>query len=1072
MLTLNYNLPLPLDTSSWPAEWAALATCQRADSQAVEIYNVALRLRVDDGSYRYRAIMGHPQLVVKFEFPEYVNIPVGAWCLYQGQRYTLRQPVNIAKQGTRHLQYTLTMTTPEALMDVWKLRCVLADNDAAVRDDRLKFSLTATPQGFLNLVVRNLREKDPSSDWQCGEAADKAEKCLSFNHNYVADALSDIATAFDTEWEVTTDAQGRSVLHIRKVEHGKDDPLPLSYGRGNGFVPGVGRTTEADGAPVGRMYVEGSDRNIDRATYGSPTLLLPKGATAVIDGATYRTSDDGTYLERSPRPSYAVKEDSYDGTEIYPSRKGEITAVAVVDADNNFYDFTDASIPAALDYNDCRLLDGTSLSVIFQDGMLAGKEFDVNYHHGTVDGKEARRFEIVPQEVDGTVMPDATFCPKAGDHYAVFGIQLPKAYLCDNDTQSGTSWDLLRAAAKALHEASEQRFTFTGQLQGLWAREHWDTVGPRLVPGGYILFSDTQFAPQGTAIRITAIKDYLNRPYEPVVELSNNVTAASVSSQLRKGESNETAIDDARREAMQFTRRSYRQAAATAQMIAQAALDRFSQGISPVTVATMSALIGDESLQFRFALRGDGDAIGTYSYHAVSHPIAYNTATGVLTANMRAAISLGDDRVFLQHYTIGGKTLTTAPDTASLALWPMTSYTSPVLNGEDKASQGYFLYARCNRTDHDEPGTFVLSPTAIKMDAEDGYWHFLTGVLTAQVDGQRAYSDLYGYTEILPGRINTDLIVSSDGRTYFDLATGEIGGVIKFLSGNGYDTLIDGGKIRTRWLDADNFTARRVEVTDADSRKAIRILPSEMAIQISNAQGVETARLDGESHTSLTDIFGTGSGSLAIGKPFPTFMGLLGTANGATSTQEAALNTTAVLTTQQSQVTASATVTLTATAPEVSGSGIAGRYQANNQASVILALYVYTYDNQQCTGEPVKRSYITQTANSGTLSGSVTVPEGYQRLMAVVTMYALGPSSSCAAAITAASASYKGDFYRSHYFANGMLLGTTADDCLLAYLGQDGHMHFTLRSNGAGLYIDPTGITYQTSKNGVLRNLN
>ena len=66
-----------------------------------------------------------------------------------------------------------------------------------------------------------------------------------------------------------------------------------------------------------------------------------------------------------------------------------------------------------------------------------------------------------------------------------------------------------------------------------------------------------------------------------------------------------------------------------------------------------------------------------------------------------------------------------------------------------------------------------------------GYYHLLVGVLNSEYDSERSYVSLYGFSEILPGRITTDKIVSSDGKTYFDLLLGEIGGNIKFIASDG-----------------------------------------------------------------------------------------------------------------------------------------------------------------------------------------------------------------------------------------------------------------------------------------------
>lgn len=55
---------------------------------------------------------------------------------------------------------------------------------------------------------------------------------------------------------------------------------------------------------------------------------------------------------------------------------------------------------------------------------------------------------------------------------------------------------------------------------------------------------------------------------------------------------------------------------------------------------------------------------------------------------------------------------------------------------------------------------------------EDGYYYFLTGLLGSQFDGARSFVTVYGFTEILPGRVTVDRIVSTDGNTYFILNKG------------------------------------------------------------------------------------------------------------------------------------------------------------------------------------------------------------------------------------------------------------------------------------------------------------
>lgn len=51
-----------------------------------------LNIQVDDSSYRYRAIKGDHNLTLYFSLAEHVEIPVGAYCVYENETYTLESP--------------------------------------------------------------------------------------------------------------------------------------------------------------------------------------------------------------------------------------------------------------------------------------------------------------------------------------------------------------------------------------------------------------------------------------------------------------------------------------------------------------------------------------------------------------------------------------------------------------------------------------------------------------------------------------------------------------------------------------------------------------------------------------------------------------------------------------------------------------------------------------------------------------------------------------------------------------------------------------------------------------------
>lgn len=703
-----------------------------------------LDVEVDDNSYRNRVIMGDHSLTLYYSLPEHVEIPVGAYCEFQGEKFTLERPENFKMKHKRLFEYTVTFEAPEAKAKIWKFRNPV--------DGRLKFSLTAKPIEHLQMFVDNMNRRD--TGWTVGDCVDGVETLIAYDHDFCIAALQKQASQFNTEYEFV----GKRVS-LKKVEYNKSAPLPLSYGRGNGFKSGVGRSNTGDTPPIEILFVQGGTDNIDPSKYGSSELRLPAGQTLAYDGEhfeneagfvkanarNYVVDESGLSIRRYDKQLSSLAEDSLDCSEIYPKRVGTVSSVAVVDAGNNFYDIIDTGIPSTLNYEEC-LIEGETMTIIFQSGMLAGREFEVKYYHEAVKNKAARRFEIVPAELDGQTMPNATFAPKAGDKYAVFKCMLPDSYIRDDETKTGASWDMFRAAVKYLFDNEEQKFTFTGELDGIWSKKDWLNIGGRIKLGGYILFSDEQFQKDGVLVRITGVKDYINKPYSPVIELSNTTVSGGVSSTLNELKSEGVVMEDLHRASIQFTKRRFRDAKETISMLEDALLENFTNSINPIAVQTMSMLVGDESLQFRFVNSKTNPV-------QVAHSITYDIEAKQLSA----------EAGIIQHMTLGIASISSAHKASEYKYWNMSAYTSGRL---DDGSKKYYLYAKVSRTA--QTGSFILSETAIKMEAVSGFYHLLVGVLNSEYDGVRSFVTLYGFSEVLPGRVTTDRVVSGDGNSFFD----------------------------------------------------------------------------------------------------------------------------------------------------------------------------------------------------------------------------------------------------------------------------------------------------------------
>lgn len=690
----------------------------------IHFNNKEIDILVDTSSYRYTALQNVGTLYLYFASEEFINIPVGAYCIYKNITYYLMNPDDFKKKSSRNFEYTLVMYDIGAILSKYKCRDIVSK--------RLKFDYTAKPHEHLQLIVDNLNMRD--SGWKVGECIEAEEKTINYNHIFCSEALPTIADTFKTEYEVDPAIK---TVHLRKVEYNKSEPLPLEYGKDKGFVPGLGRSNQDGNRPVTILYVQGGEQNIDFSKYGSKELLLPKNQRLEYEGRIYVSDADGLYIKRADTTLTDVQEDSLDCSNIYPKRVGSVSDIIVSDEEKNFYDFVDSSIPDDLNFEDC-LIEGNTMTVIFQSGMLAGKEFEVKYVH------KERKFLITPQEIDGQVMPNDIYKPNLEDKYAVFGIQLPDAYICNNSTKEGASWDMFREAAKYLYENEDPKFTFKGELDSIYSKKRWLSIGGKIKLGGYILFKDPQFIPEGIKIRITSIKEYIHRPYSPIIELSNTTTGTTVSSELNKIENNEIKTDNQYKSSIQFTKRRFRDAKETISMLNDALL-HFSGSISPISVQTMSLLVGDESLQFRFVNNKTNPV-------QVEYLVTYDSTKKVLSA----------PGGILQHMTIGINTLSSEHKASEYKFWDIEKYTSPTLT----ETVGYYLYVKANK--NGTTGSYVLSKNAIKLEGVEGYYHFLVGILNSEFEEDRSFVELFGFTEILPGRITTDRIVSSDGQNFID----------------------------------------------------------------------------------------------------------------------------------------------------------------------------------------------------------------------------------------------------------------------------------------------------------------
>ena len=680
-----------------------------------------LSLPTTENSYHEESLGAVARLVVETKSGSVLNIPLGSWCMWRGEKYVVYTAPEVVKQSTLEYSYTITLYSEAQRLSMTKFKFIID----TPRDVRLKFSLSGTPRFFLEQIIRCLGD-----GWSIGSCLEAPAQALSFSHEDCLAALSRVAEAFKTEWHIS----GR-VLHLGKVNGRKEEALPLSYGKGNGLLPGLSVQQDGDHIPAGRVYVIGGARNIDPSSYGSRSLRMPKSSRLSYGGRVYLSDDKGEVLSVEGMSLDNRSETSYDGSSVYPHRVGRVSSV-VRTAQGN-YDVIDKDCD--VDYSKLRIA-GEKAVITFQSGRLAGRSFDIaqdekalKYDHA------AKRFQLVSVEEDGLRLPEPkTFYPAEGDTYAVFGIKLPDQYI------NKAERELMETAARYMHEQIEPRVTYRAELDGIYSSKNWTSIGGKLKLGAMVHLTDSTLGIDDY-VRISSIHTPLSKERKPKLTLSNAIVLPSLASTIGRLEAEEVSrsndVDRVGRE----TQRSMEQAIQHSTLVVAALSDRFTREISPVAVQTMQLLLGDQRTQLRFVSPSPWQPVWN---------------------KLRSVVVLPEG--VIEHQTLGlPATISNAEPTRKR--WTLSRLESPHLG---EAGKPYYIYAQVPKSG--DRGAYRIEEQHLPFETSTHYNLLLGTLSSADASGSRSFARLYGFTEVLPGQMRTERIASPDGTFVLDLVGKQI----------------------------------------------------------------------------------------------------------------------------------------------------------------------------------------------------------------------------------------------------------------------------------------------------------
>ena len=564
--------------------------------------------------------------------------------------------------------------------------------------------------------------------WKAGSCVETKAETFDLKDKTCAEVVNEIATRFETEFYV----QDRT-LTIGRREIDRPGGRIYSQGPDGGFRSITLSAVEE----VPPLYAYGSDKNM--AAQGTKDALeylkLPGGALC---------------LEKNV-DKYGVIEHPKQFQDIYPH--GVFAVTARID------EFTLQA--SSIDFDlEAQLIDGTEPTVTFQDGGLAG--YDLHIVKDSWDNK-TKQFKLAKVEEEGALKVPGDIHFAVGDKFILTGIKMPKAYV------DKASEELRIAAQKYLDGKCENRTKLAVVCDEVLFAKHSLSVQC----GELMHVQDTRLG-LDRKIRVTSVKRFIENdseePYRYEIVLSDFLEGNRFMQELSDIKKESKAARERAEEMVRYSRRTWQDVKETQEHLKKDFADKFKESINPVTIETMQLIVGHEQLQFVF----------------VDSKTAPQKVVGVYPEFTGGRVHVRAAGLFLKHMTMGVKAISSKHDPSQYRYWGMADFTSEAL----AADKVYRLYARVEA--NGQNGSFVLHDTFKGMNDEAGAYLLLMGYLGAEREGNRSWGRAYGFTEILPGQITTELIQDPNAQLVIDLTNGRITGPLTITAGSvGYNNLTD-----------------------------------------------------------------------------------------------------------------------------------------------------------------------------------------------------------------------------------------------------------------------------------------
>ena len=394
----------------------------------------------------HEELMTSDYVKLSWSSPTGETLPAGAYIEHDGERYSLLEPYAPQAESGGEYRYEPEFQSRVMAWGKQVLPLYTYEEDGkTVKTREMDWDFTGSPADAMYMVEQAIRN-ETGEEWQV-ELSDSlpATITISSQSGSILSALNEIASECETEWWAD---KATNTLYLSRCQRGEPVALTAS---GNVGVPSV---TEAKDGYYTRFYVFGSTRNVTQDS-GSAATNSVVNKRLTLDPATY----PGGYIDARegllPGEIFTAIL-TYD--DIYPSSRLEIGDVrarlkyrldssgdkietGADDEGNPVYEqyaIWYFQLPG-LDFDPDTIIPQKTLSVHFESGQLAGRDFELAYHEKASQVKDAADvaafqvkagdYEIIIDESEGMILPGLAYIiPQDGDKATLYNIEMPAEY--------------------------------------------------------------------------------------------------------------------------------------------------------------------------------------------------------------------------------------------------------------------------------------------------------------------------------------------------------------------------------------------------------------------------------------------------------------------------------------------------------------------------------------------------------------------------------------------------------------------------------------------------------------------